>query len=275
MPQEKPTEQKPPRTKPAEEQPSVLHVTRDGAVATVRVDRPKVNAVDPAMIEEFLATLSPLAADPQVRCIVITGTGRFFIAGADIAVMRDLSAENQAKMRRWIHVQRLIEQTPKPVVAAMNGHALGGGAELSLACDLRILSTEATFGFPEMRLGLFPGAGGSQRLPRLVGPHLAKRLMIEGELLAPQRALELGLVDVVVEHAEFEATVAERARRLAAQPTATIALLKRVVDEGYGLSLEEALEREEKGVADLIGTADAAEGLQAFLEKRAAVFTGR
>lgn len=275
MPQEKPTEQKPPRTKPAEEQPSVLHVTRDGAVATVRVDRPKVNAVDPAMIEEFLATLSPLAADPQVRCIVITGTGRFFIAGADIAVMRDLSAVNQAKMRRWIHVQRLIEQTPKPVVAAMNGHALGGGAELSLACDLRILSTEATFGFPEMRLGLFPGAGGSQRLPRLVGPHLAKRLMIEGELLAPQRALELRLVDVVVEHAEFEATVAERARRLAAQPTATIALLKRVVDEGYGLPLEEALEREEKGVADLIGTADAAEGLQAFLEKRAAVFTGR
>ncbi|MFC8358696.1 enoyl-CoA hydratase/isomerase family protein [Streptomyces griseorubiginosus] len=253
----------------------VLHVTRDGAVATVRVDRPKVNAVDPAMIEEFLSVLSPLAADPEVRCIVITGTGRFFVAGADIAVMRDLSAENQAKMRRWILVQRAIEQTPKPVVAAMNGHALGGGAELSLACDLRILSAEATFGFPEMRLGLFPGAGGSQRLPRLVGPHLAKRLMIEGELLAPQRALELGLVDVVVEHAEFEATVAERAGRLAAQPTATIALLKRVVDEGYGLPLEQALEREEKGVADLIGTADAAEGLQAFLEKRPPVFTGQ
>ncbi|MFE6199212.1 enoyl-CoA hydratase/isomerase family protein [Streptomyces sp. NPDC057838] len=262
-------------TKPAEEKSSVLHVTRDGAVATVRVDRPKVNAVDPAMIEEFLATLSPLAADPQVRCIVITGTGRFFLAGADIAVMRDLSAENQARMRRWIHVQRAIEQAPKPVVAAMNGHALGGGAELSLACDLRILSTQATFGFPEMRLGLFPGAGGSQRLPRLVGPHLAKRLMIEAEGLTPRRALELGLVDVVVEHAEFEAAVAERARRLAAQPTATIALLKRVVDEGHGLPLEQALEREEKGVADLIGTADAAEGLQAFLEKRAAVFTGQ
>ncbi|MFE6335144.1 enoyl-CoA hydratase/isomerase family protein [Streptomyces sp. NPDC057798] len=263
-----------PDEQPTQDKPSVLRVTRDGAVATVRVDRPKVNAVDPAMIEQFLATLAPLAADPQVRCIVITGTGRFFIAGADIAVMRDLSAENQAKMRRWIHVQRAIEQAPKPVVAAMNGHALGGGAELSLACDLRILSTQATFGFPEMRLGLFPGAGGSQRLPRLVGPHLAKRLMIEGEGLTPQRAQELGLVDVVVEHAEFEATVTERARRLAAQPTATIALLKRVVDEGYGLPLEQALEREEQGVADLIGTADAAEGLQAFLEKRAAVFTG-
>ncbi|MFE6365508.1 enoyl-CoA hydratase/isomerase family protein [Streptomyces sp. NPDC057806] len=101
-----------PDEQPTQDKPSVLRVTRDGAVATVRVDRPKVNAVDPAMIEQFLATLAPLAADPQVRCIVITGTGRFFIAGADIAVMRDLSAENQAKMRRWIHVQRAIEQAP-------------------------------------------------------------------------------------------------------------------------------------------------------------------
>jgi len=259
----------------SEEKRSVLHVTRDGAVATIRVNRPKANAVNPAMIEEFLTLLRPLAAEPAVRCVVITGTGRFFIAGADIAVMRDLSVANQAKMRRWIDVQRVIEQAPKPVVAAMNGHALGGGAELALACDLRVLSSEATFGFPEMRLGLFPGAGGSQRLPRLVGPHMAKRLMIEGESLTPQRALELGLVDLVVEQAEFDTMVAERARRLAAQPTAAIGLLKRVVDEGYGLPVEQALEREERGVADLTGTADAAEGLQAFLDKRAPVFTGR
>ncbi|MER7204054.1 enoyl-CoA hydratase [Streptomyces sp. CB01635] len=255
--------------------PSVLHVTHDGAVATIRVDRPKANAVNPAMIEEFLTVLAPLAADPEVRCIVITGTGRFFIAGADIAVMRDLSAGNQAKMRRWIDVQRVIEQAPKPVVAAINGHALGGGAELSLACDLRITSADATFGFPEIRLGLFPGAGGSQRLPRLVGPHLAKRLMIEGESLAPGRALELGLVDLVAEPADFDAVVTEQAQRLAARPTAAIALLKRVVDEGYGLPVEQALAREEKGVADLTRTADAAEGLQAFLDKREAVFTGR
>ncbi|MFF1260320.1 MULTISPECIES: enoyl-CoA hydratase-related protein [unclassified Streptomyces] len=255
--------------------PSVLDVTRDGAVATIRVDRPKANAVDPAMIEEFLTVLPPLAADPEVRCIVVTGTGRFFIAGADIAVMRDLSAENQARMRRWIDVQRVIERAPKPVVAAMNGHALGGGAELSLACDLRIVSADAVFGFPEIRLGLFPGAGGSQRLPRLVGPHLAKRLMIEGERLTAQKALELGLVDLVAAPDAFDVVVAERARALAAQPTAAIALLKRVVDEGYGLPVEEALEREEKGVAELTRTADAAEGLQAFLDKRDAVFMGR
>ncbi|MCX5441000.1 enoyl-CoA hydratase/isomerase family protein [Streptomyces sp. NBC_00063] len=255
--------------------PSVLDVTRDGAVATIRVDRPKANAVDPAMIEEFLTVLPPLAADPEVRCIVVTGTGRFFIAGADIAVMRDLSADNQARMRRWIDVQRVIERAPKPVVAAMNGHALGGGAELSLACDLRIVSADAVFGFPEIRLGLFPGAGGSQRLPRLVGPHLAKRLMIEGERLTAQRALELGLVDLVAAPDAFDVVVAERARALAAQPTAAIALLKRVVDEGYGLPVEEALEREEKGVAELTRTADAAEGLQAFLDKRDTVFMGR
>ncbi|MDQ4115498.1 MAG: enoyl-CoA hydratase-related protein [Actinomycetota bacterium] len=253
----------------------VLRVTRDGGVATVRIDRPPANAVDPAVIEEFLAELAPLVADAEVRCIVITGTGRFFVAGADIAVMRDLSAANQARMRRWIEVQRVIELAPKPVIAGMNGYALGGGAELALACDLRILSSAAGFGFPEMGLGLFPGAGGSQRLPRLVGPHLAKRLMIEGERLTPGRALDLGLVDRVVDAVEFDAVLAAEAHRLAAMPTAAIGLLKRVVDEGWGLPIEEALQREEKGVQELTRTADAAEGLQAFLDRRPATFTGR
>jgi enoyl-CoA hydratase len=227
------------------------------------------------MIAEFLDVIPPLAADADVRCLVITGTGRFFVAGADIAVMRDLSAGNQAQMRRWIDVQRLLELAPKPVIAALNGHALGGGAELSLACDLRILSADATFGFPEMTLGLFPGAGGSQRLPRLVGPHLARRIMIGGERYSPAAALGLGLVDLVADPEEFVGLVAERARDLAAKPTVAIGLLKRVIDEGYGLPIEDALRREEKGVQDLTRTADAAEGLQAFLDKRPAVFRGR
>ncbi|GHE84089.1 enoyl-CoA hydratase [Amycolatopsis deserti] len=253
----------------------VLTITRDAGVATIRIDRPPANAVDPAMITEFGQVLPPLVDDPDVRCLVITGTGRFFVAGADIAVMRDLSEANQAKMRGWIDVQRMLERAPKPVIAAMNGHALGGGAELSLACDLRILSASASFGFPEIALGLFPGAGGSQRLPRLVGPHVAKRLMIEGNRLTAQRALELGLVDRVVDAADFQAVVAEEARRLAGKATAAIGLLKRVVDEGHGLPIEEALLREEKGVLELTRTADAAEGLQAFLDKRPPRFTGR
>jgi enoyl-CoA hydratase len=254
---------------------SALEVTRDGAVATIRISRPPANAVNPALIAEFLEVIPPLAADADVRCLVITGSGRFFVAGADIAVMRDLSAGNQARMRRWIDVQRLLELAPKPVIAALNGHALGGGAELALACDLRILSADASFGFPEMTLGLFPGAGGSQRLPRLVGPHLARRIMIGGERYSAAGALGLGLVDLVADPAEFADMVAERARDLAAQPTVAIGLLKRVIDEGYGLPIEDALRREEKGVADLTRTADAAEGLQAFLDKRPAVFRGR
>lgn len=254
---------------------SVLEVIRDGAVATIRISRPPANAVNPAMIAEFLTVIQPLAADQDVRCIVITGTGRFFVAGADIAVMRDLSAGNQAEMRRWIDVQRLLELAPKPVIAAMNGHALGGGAELSLACDLRILSGDGSFGFPEMALGLFPGAGGSQRLPRLVGPHLAKRIMIGGERYSPGDALRLGLVDLVADPDGFAGVVAEQARDLAAKPTVAVGLLKRVIDEGYGLPIDDALRREEKGVQDLTRTADAAEGLQAFLDKRPAVFQGQ
>ena len=192
----------------------VLTITRDAGVATIRIDRPPANAVNPALIAEFLEVLPPLAADPDVRCLVITGTGKFFIAGADIAVMRDLSDANQAEMRGWIDVQRLLERAPKPVIAAMNGHALGGGAELSLACDLRILSATASFGFPEIALGLFPGAGGSQRLPRLVGPHRAKRLMIDGTRLTAEQAMEYGLVDRVVEPGAFDAAVGEEARLL-------------------------------------------------------------
>jgi enoyl-CoA hydratase len=253
----------------------VLTITRAAGVATIRIDRPPANAVNPAVIAEFREVLPPLAEDPGVRCLVLTGTGRFFVAGADIAVMRDLSEANQAAMRGWIDVQRLLERAPKPVIAAMNGHALGGGAELSLACDLRILSASASFGFPEIALGLFPGAGGSQRLPRLVGPHVAKRLMIEGRRLSAQQALDVGLVDRVVEPGLFDAAVAEEAQLLAAKPTAAIGLLKRVVDEGYGLPIEEALLREEKGVRELTRTADAAEGLQAFLDKRPAEFTGK
>ncbi|MGW5718730.1 enoyl-CoA hydratase/isomerase family protein [Amycolatopsis sp. NPDC003865] len=253
----------------------VLTTTRDAGVATIRIDRPPANAVNPALIAEFLEVLPPLVEDPDVRCLVITGTGKFFVAGADIAVMRDLSDANQAEMRGWIEVQRLLERAPKPVIAAMNGHALGGGAELSLACDLRILSATASFGFPEIALGLFPGAGGSQRLPRLVGPHRAKRLMIDGTRLTAQQALESGLVDRVVDPGLFDAAVAEEAQLLAAKPTAAIGILKRVVDEGYGLSIEDALLREEKGVAELTRTADAAEGLQAFLDKRSPRFTGR
>lgn len=252
-----------------------FRVGTNGPVATVTFDRPPVNAVDPVLIEALIEELSGLAADPDVRCLVLTGTGRVFIGGADISVMRRLDPATYRAMRRWTLVQEIIEGAPKPVVAALNGHALGGGAELALACDLRILRETATFGFPEIRLGIFPGAGGSQRLPRLIGPHLAKRLMIDGTRLGAEQAATLGLVDIVAADADFAAVVDREAQRLAALPTATVGLIKRVVAEGAGLPLGAALEVEERCVLANLQLQDATEGLQAFLDKRSPRFLGR
>ncbi|MFQ6398825.1 enoyl-CoA hydratase/isomerase family protein [Nocardia sp. KC 131] len=252
-----------------------VRVSISDAVATVRIDRPPANAFDPALITELLGALEPLRTDPDVRCIVIRGTGRFFVAGADIAVMRELTEQTQHAMRPWVEVARLLETAPKPVLAAINGHALGGGAELALACDMRVMTSSATIGFPEMGLGLFPGAGGSQRLPRLLGAHRAKLLMINGDRLPAERALRIGLVDEVVPDAEFDSRIAELARSFAAKPTRTIGLLKRIVEQGRELPIEQALDVEFTAVLELITTADTAEGLQAFLDKRAPLFTGR
>ncbi len=251
-----------------------LRVERSCHVASIVIDRPPVNAVTPSMIEEFLAVIPEIARDGDIRCVILRGAGRFFIAGADIAIMRNLSRDNHLRMRRWIEVQRLLEQMPKPIIAALNGHALGGGAEIALACDLRIMAESATFGFPEMQLGLFPGAGGSQRLPRLVGPHRAKRIMIDAERLSAAQALELGLVDRLVPDDRFDEAVAEQARRWAEKPTSAIGSLKGVVDAGYGRPIDEALSLEFDALMTIIDTDDAAEGLQAFLDKRPPRFIG-
>jgi enoyl-CoA hydratase len=251
-----------------------FRIERDGAVATLVLDNGPVNTVDPPLIEALIEALPTLTEDPDVRCLVIRGKERVFIGGADIRVMRRLDPATYTAMRRWTEVENLLERAPKPVVAALNGHALGGGAELALACDLRILHARATFGFPEVRLGIFPGAGGSQRLPRLVGPHRAKRLMIDGTRLTAEQALAGGLVDLVAGD-DFDEVVAAESARLAALPTATVGLIKRVVTEGIELPLDEALELEGRYVRANLDLADAAEGLQAFLDKREAEFSGR
>jgi len=243
------------------------------AVATLVLDNGPANTVDPPLIERLIEALPALTGDPAVRCIVVRGTGRIFVGGADIRVMRRLDPDTYRAMRRWVEVQRALELAPKPVVAALNGHALGGGAELALACDLRILHANATFGFPETRLGIFPGAGGSQRLPRLIGPHRAKRLIMDGTRLGAEAALAEGLVDLVAGD-DFDAVVEREADRLAALPTATIGLVKRVVDAGWGLPIEAAMAVEEEYVLRNLQLADAAEGLQAFLDKRPPSFTG-
>lgn len=252
-----------------------VRVSISSAIATVTIYSPPANAVDPALITELLDTLTPLADDPAVRCLVLRGTGRFFVAGADIAVMRNLTEETQRAMHPWVEVQKLLETAPKPVLAALNGHALGGGAELSLACDMSVITESATIGFPEMGLGLFPGAGGSQRLPRRIGAHRAKLLMIQGDRLSAAEAVRIGLVDEVVPDGGFDSRIDQLAQSLAAKPTRTIGLLKRVVEQGRTLPLDAAIDLEFEAVLEVIRTDDTAEGLQAFLDKRDPTFTGR
>lgn len=251
-----------------------FQIRYDGPIATLAIDHGPVNTVDPGLIERLVDELPALTDDPAVRCIVVRGKDKVFVGGADITVMRRLEPATYRAMRRWVEVQRALELAPKPVIAALNGHALGGGAELALACDLRILHARATFGFPETRLGIFPGAGGSQRLPRLIGPHRAKRLIMDGTRLTAAEALAEGLVDLIAGD-DFDAVVDREAIRLAALPTATIGLVKTVIDRGWGLPIDEAMAVEEEFVLRNLDVADAAEGLQAFLDKRPPIFTGR
>jgi len=250
-----------------------LAVARTGAVATVAFDRPPVNAVDLDVIDEFLRIVVELAADRAVRAVILTGREHRFCAGADVA-MRDLSPENHRRVRRWVDVQAGLEAMAKPVVAAINGYALGGGAELALACDVRLMARGAEIGFPEIRLGFFPGAGGTQRLTRVVGPARALRLMMDGRRLTADEARALGLVDEVVPADLLPQTARDVAERLAAGPTRALGLLKRCVYQGHGRPLDEGLALEAEAVWELIRTADAREGLEAFLAKRPPRFTG-
>jgi enoyl-CoA hydratase len=251
-----------------------LAVTHAAGVATVVFDRPPVNAVDLDVIDEFLRLVEDLQADRAVRAVILTGRERRFCAGADIGMLQDLSPEHQRQVRPWVEVHTGLEAMAKPVVAAINGYALGGGAELALACDVRLMARGAEIGFPEIRLGFFPGAGGTQRLTRHVGPARALRLMMDGRRLGADEARALGLVDEVVPADLLQRTARDVAERLATGPTRALGLLKRCVYQGYGRPLHEGLALEAEAVWELIGTADAREGLDAFLAKRPPRFTG-
>ena len=251
-----------------------LRVEIADGVATVTLDRPPVNAVDLEVIDDFLAVVTALGHDRAVRAVVITGRDRRFCAGADIAMMRDVSRANHKRVRRWVDLQAGLEALTQPVIAAINGYAFGGGAELALACDFRWMAADAAIGFPEIGLGIFPGAGGTQRLTRLLGPARALEVMVSGRRLAAAEALELGLVQRVLAPEALAAEAREFARELATKPTRAIGLLKRCVYGGWGRPLADGLELERQAVFEVIATRDAAEGLDAFLEKRAPRFTG-
>ena len=250
---------------------------RDGA-RWVTVNRPaKLNALNAAVLAELDEAVREAAATEAVKAVVITGAGeKAFVAGADIAGFVGLSpADAHAFSRRGQQLFDAIAALPKPVVAAVNGFALGGGCELAMACHLRVASSNAKFGQPEVKLGLIPGYGGTQRLPRLVGRARAIELLLTGRTVDAATALQWGLVNRVVEPAELSATVQALVAEILAVSPAAVARCLEAVRDGVDLPLARAMELEASLFGGCFETADMREGVAAFLEKRAARFTGR
>ncbi|HUD55450.1 MAG TPA: enoyl-CoA hydratase-related protein [Terracidiphilus sp.] len=247
-------------------------------LAIVTIDRPKVlNALNAATLTELEAAFDELAVDPDIRVVLLAGAGgRAFAAGADIRELVPLTPEEgRAFALRGQGIFRKIETLGKPVIACIQGFALGGGCELAMACTLRLVADDARLGQPEVKLGVICGYGGTQRLPRLVGRGAALRLLLTGAIIEAQEALRIGLVDEVVPASQLMQRAEALALEIAANAPLAVAETLHAVDEGIDLPLEAALEREAAGFGHLCGTADKTEGTQAFLGKRPPNWTGR
>ena len=250
-------------------------VDQDPPIATITLNRPKVlNALSPALIGELTGALAQLDADESVRAVVLTGGPKVFAAGADITDMADRSPVEQLsrdQTGRWAPLAGF----KKPLVAAVNGYALGGGCEVALMCDLIVAGDGARFGQPEINLGIIPGAGGTQRWPRTAGKYMAMEVMLTGAPVTAQRAHELGVVNKVVP-AEATIVVAQRlAREIAEKPPLAVRMAKEAVLKSFETPLTEGLASERKSFYFLFATEDQKEGMHAFLEKRKGVFKGR
>jgi enoyl-CoA hydratase len=248
----------------------------DGPVATVTVDHPPANALSNQVLAEIEASLSQAETDTAVRAVIFTGSGeKFFIAGADITEFLTIPKEHYAeRTAKGQKVTLQMETMAKPVIMAVNGYCLGGGCEMAMAGDVRLAAENAVFGQPEIKLGIIPGFGGTQRFVRLLGRSRAMELLFTGENIDAATALQLGLVSRVLPKAELMAAARELAEKFAAQAPLAIAAIKRAVHEGLDRPMEEALEAERREFAAIRFTHDAIEGITAFLEKRPPVFTG-
>ena len=245
-------------------------------IATLTVNRPdKLNALNATVIGELGTAIDELRADPTVGGIILTGAGRAFVAGADISELRTHGAVSaRALALRGQEVFRRFETSPKPTIAAVNGFALGGGCELAMACHIRVASDGAKFGQPEVKLGLIPGYGGTQRLPRLVGKGHALQLLLTGEIIDAAAAYRIGLVNCVVPAPDLIASSVTMMKTILANAPLALAHCIDVVNRGDGASLDDALSLEATAFGLLAATSDKDEGTRAFLEKRPASFTG-
>jgi enoyl-CoA hydratase len=256
---------------------SLLELSVVDRVATLTVNRPdKLNALNAATIGELGEAIDEIRNRDDIAGAILTGAGRAFVAGADI---NELAAQTplQAKQRalRGQGVFRRFETSPKPIIAAVNGFALGGGCELAMSCHLRIASDAAKFGQPEVKLGVCPGYGGTQRLPRLVGMGRALQLLMTGEIIDAAEAHRIGLVNRVVPGAELLASADALLRQMLANAPLALASCIETVVRGTEIPLDDALNLEANHFALLAGSQDMAEGTRAFLEKRTPVFAGR
>ncbi|WP_163549485.1 enoyl-CoA hydratase/isomerase family protein [Candidatus Frankia nodulisporulans] len=257
---------------------SVVRLEVDGGIGTIRLDRPPMNALDATVAGELRTAALEATRDPAVRAVVLYGGEKVFAAGADIKQMASMDfAEVTAWVRDLSSTFELVARIPKPVVAAVTGFALGGGLELALCADVRVLADNAKVGVPEITLGVIPGAGGTQRLPRLIGPSRAKDLVFSGRQVRAAEAERIGIADVVVPAAEVLPRAREIAGRYVAGPAQALAAAKQAIDDGAELALSEALRLEAALFAGLWATEDRRVGLTSFVSDGPgkAVFTGR
>ena len=255
-----------------------VRVQIDQAVATIRLDRPPMNAINSQLQAELAEAAAAVAADEQVRAVVLYGGEKAFAAGADIKEMADATyAAMATRSRRLQDALTAVARIGKPVVAAITGYALGGGLELALCADFRVAGEKSKVGQPEILLGLIPGAGGTQRLPRLIGPARAKDIVFTGRFVGAAEALSIGLVDKVVPDADVYAAARELLARYANGPAVALRAAKQAIDDGLDADLGTGLEIERLHFAGLFGTEDAVTGMRSFVENGPgkASFAGR
>jgi enoyl-CoA hydratase len=250
---------------------------RQGRVALITLNRPKtMNAISLELLDRIDEHLDAVAAEPEIGAVVITGSGKAFTAGADVGHMRGATPlEARAFAQRGHALTGRIEEFPKPVIAAVNGYALGGGCELALACDMRLAAESAQFGLPELKLGIMPGWGGTQRLARLTGPSYAKELIFTGRMVSGREAYERGLANQLHSDGALLDAAIGLADEISSRPPAALAAAKDLVNRALDGDRSGNLAREVDSFALAFTTEDAREGIEAFFEKRDPRFTGR
>ncbi len=255
-----------------------VKVSVEDRVGVLTINHPPVNALNTQTVKDLDAAFDELTANPDVKVIIITGAGQLaFVAGADITELAQLKDKVEAKkvIMEGHRVFCKIEASAKPVIAAINAVALGGGMEISMACHIRIASDRARFGQPEINLGITPGWGGTQRLPRLVGKGRALEILLTGDMINAQEAYRIGLVNKVVPASQVLKQAMNLAKKMASKSALPTAAILKVVREGLEMPLAEALEAEADQFSALVESHDAAEGIKAFLEKRQPKFEDR